>query len=112
MKITVIGTGYVGLVTGACLAELGNDVICYDINEEKIKLLNDGVSPIFEDGLESIIKKNLSSSRLHFSTNVIEAVHHGKVIFIAVGTPTTPSGAADLSQVEISAKNIVLDLLS
>ncbi len=106
MKITVIGTGYVGLVTGACLAELGNDVICYDINEEKIKLLNDGVSPIFEDGLESIIKKNLSSSRLHFSTNVIEAVHHGKVIFIAVGTPTTPSGAADLSQVEISAKNI------
>jgi UDPglucose 6-dehydrogenase len=106
MKITVIGTGYVGLVTGACLAELGNDVICYDIDEEKIKLLNNGISPIFEDGLESIIKKNLSAHRLHFSTNAVEAVHHGKVIFIAVGTPTTSSGAADLSQVEVSAKNI------
>ena len=106
MKVTVIGTGYVGLVTGACLAELGNDVVCYDINPEKIKQLMAGISPIYEDGLESIIKKNLSANRLKFSTNMIESVHHGKIIYIAVGTPTTQSGAADLSQVQVSAKNI------
>jgi UDPglucose 6-dehydrogenase len=79
MKVTVIGTGYVGLVTGACLAELGNDVVCYDINPEKIKQLMAGISPIYEDGLESIIKKNLSANRLKFSTNMIESVHHGKL---------------------------------
>lgn len=106
MKVTVIGTGYVGLVTGACLAELGNDVVCFDINPEKITQLKAGISPIFEDGLESIIKKNLSANRLHFSTHVAESVHHGEIIFIAVGTPTTQSGAADLTQVQASAKNI------
>jgi UDPglucose 6-dehydrogenase len=106
MKITVIGTGYVGLVTGACLAELGNEVICYDIDEVKIKQLNHGISPIYEDGLESILKKNIASNRLFFSTDVKESVHHGKIIFIAVGTPTTDSGAADLSQVDVSARNI------
>lgn len=106
MKITVIGTGYVGLVTGACLAELGNEVFCYDIDEEKIKLLRSGKSPIYEKGLESIIAKNLNSKRLQFSTDIKDSIHHGKVIFIAVGTPTTASGAADLSQVDACAQAI------
>ena len=106
MKITVIGTGYVGLVTGACLAELGNEVVCYDIDEVKINQLNSGVSPIYEDGLESIIKKNIASNRLYFSTHIKHSIHHGKIIFIAVGTPTTPTGAADLTQVDASSKNI------
>ena len=106
MKVTVLGTGYVGLVTGACLAELGNDVICFDIDEEKIKLLNEGICPIYEVGLESIIKKNLQANRLHFSTQIEKSIQHGKIIFIAVGTPTTATGAADLSQVQASAANI------
>lgn len=106
MKVTVFGSGYVGLVTGACLAEVGNDVICVDIDEAKIDRLNNGKIPIYEPGLEKIIKENFAAGRLGFTTDIKEAVEHGLFQFIAVGTPPDEDGSADLKHVLAVAKSI------
>lgn len=106
MKIAVIGTGYVGLVAGACLAETGNDVVCADIDEGKIARLNDGEIPIYEPGLEPLIEGNLSAGRLTFTTDVPAAVRASHVIFIAVGTPPGEDGSADLQHVLAVARTI------
>ena len=106
MKITIIGTGYVGLVTGACLAELGNDVFCLDVDQRKIDILNNGGIPIHEPGLEEIVARNRAAGRLHFSTDVAASVAHGEVQFIAVGTPPDEDGSADLQYVLAAARNI------
>ena len=92
MKITIIGTGYVGLVTGACLAELGNDVFCLDLDAKKVELLNNGGIPIHEPGLEEVVARNRAAGRLTFSTDVAAAAHHGVLQFIAVGTPPDEDG--------------------
>lgn len=81
MKITVIGTGYVGLVTGVCFAESGNHVVCVDIDENKVNLLRQGIPTIYEPGLETFLRKNLEASRIQFTTNLVEGIQHGKVIF-------------------------------
>src|SRR5678816_4522939 len=99
MNIAVIGTGYVGLVVGSCFAESGNDVVCVDNNSEKIANLEKGIIPIYEPGLPDLIERNVRDGRLTFSLDLRTAVQRAKVVFIAVGTPTTPSGAADLSAV-------------
>lgn len=106
MKITIIGTGYVGLVTGACLAELGNDVFCLDVDQRKIDLLNNGGIPIHEPGLEEIVARNRAAGRIQFSTDVAASVAHGEVQFIAVGTPPDEDGSADLQYVLAAARNI------
>lgn len=106
MKITIIGTGYVGLVTGACLAELGNDVFCLDVDARKIAILNDGGIPIHEPGLEEIVARNRAAGRLKFSTDVAQSVVHGDIQFIAVGTPPDEDGSADLQYVVSAARNI------
>lgn len=106
MNICIIGTGYVGLVTGTCLSELGNHVICVDMAEEKIQKLNAGEMPIYEPGLEEIVKRNFNSKRLFFSTNLKKAINESDIIFIAVGTPSLPNGEADLSYVENVARQI------
>ena len=106
MRISVIGTGYVGLVTGTCLAESGNDVICMDIDKRKIEMLNSGVVPIYEPGLEELIKRNVSHCRLGFTTDMAKAVRHAELIFIAVGTPPGQDGSADLKYVLLAAKAI------
>ena len=99
MNIAVIGTGYVGLVAGSCFAEGGNDVICVDNNAEKVAKLKQGVIPIYEPGLPELVERNMREERLSFTTDLADAVRRSLVIFLAVGTPTTPSGAADLSAV-------------
>lgn len=106
MKITIIGTGYVGLVTGACLAELGNDVFCLDLDEKKIALLNNGGIPIHEPGLEEVVARNRAAGRLQFSTDIAASVAHGTLQFIAVGTPPDEDGSADLQYVLAAARNI------
>ncbi len=106
MKITIIGTGYVGLVSGACLAEVGNDVLCMDVDYKKIHTLENGGIPIFEPGLEEIVVRNISSGRLHFTTDIEMSVHHGALQFIAVGTPPDEDGSADLQYVLGVARNI------
>jgi UDPglucose 6-dehydrogenase len=106
MKITVIGTGYVGLVTGACLADMGNDVVCLDIDARKIALLKAGTIPIHEPGLAEIVQRNSASRRLRFSTDAREAALHGWVQFIAVGTPPDEDGSADLQYVLGAARQI------
>jgi UDPglucose 6-dehydrogenase len=106
MKITIIGTGYVGLVTGACLAELGNDVFCLDVDQRKIDLLNSGGIPIHEPGLEEVVARNRAAGRIQFSTDVAASVAHGDVQFIAVGTPPDEDGSADLQYVLAAARNI------
>ena len=102
MKIAVVGTGYVGLVTGTCFAETGNDVICVDIDKSKIDKLANGQITIYEPGLEEIIHRNVSVRRLHFTGNIQEAVERSQIIFIAVPTPPLPDGDVDLSFVENS----------
>ena len=99
MRIAVIGTGYVGLVAGTCFAETGNEVICVDIDEEKVKMLKQGESPIYEPGLTDLLKKNIRESRLEFSTDLTDSVKKSDVIFLAVGTPSSEDGSADLSVV-------------
>ena len=99
MKICMIGTGYVGLVTGTCFAETGNDVICVDNDAEKIKLLNEGQVPIYEPGLDEMIKRNVSEGRLSFTTDLARGVKESLFVFIAVGTPSSDDGSADLSSV-------------
>ena len=106
MKITIIGTGYVGLVTGACLAELGNDVLCLDVDDKKVAILNNGGIPIHEPGLDVIVANNRANGRLKFTTNIADSVEHGDIQFIAVGTPPDEDGSADLQYVLTAAKNI------
>ena len=106
MKITVIGTGYVGLVTGTCFADMGNDVICVDVNEEKIAALEAGKIPIYEPGLEHLVKHNRKAGRLQFTTDLAEALSRAEVCFIAVGTPMGEDGSADLSYVLAVADSI------
>jgi UDPglucose 6-dehydrogenase len=106
MKISVIGTGYVGLVTGTCLAESGNDVICMDIDQRKIEMLSAGIIPIYEPGLEELIKRNVAYKRLTFTTDMAQAVKNSNIIFIAVGTPPGENGAADLKYVLKAAGEI------
>lgn len=106
MKLSVFGSGYVGLVTGACLAEVGNDVLCVDIDQAKIDGLNRGQVPIFEPGLDAIIKRNMEQKRLSFTTDVDWAVEHGLFQFIAVGTPPDEDGSADLRYVTTVARSI------
>jgi UDPglucose 6-dehydrogenase len=106
MKIAVVGSGYVGLVTGACFAESGVNVICVDNNEEKIRQLKDGLVPIYEPGLETIIRRNMENSRLKFTSEIKEGVNGSEVIFIAVGTPPGEDGSADLKHVLEVAKGI------
>ncbi|MCP4229879.1 MAG: UDP-glucose/GDP-mannose dehydrogenase family protein [bacterium] len=106
MKISVMGTGYVGLVTGTCFADLGNDVICADIDEDKIATLKRGESPIYEPRLTEMMQMNAKMGRLRFTTDIEEAVKASKVIFVAVGTPPGPEGEADLSQVHAVAEAV------
>ena len=106
MKVTVVGTGYVGLVSGACLAEVGNDVLCFDVDPEKIRILKEGGIPIFEPGLLDMVRRNVAAGRLHFTTDVAESVAHGTIQFIAVGTPPDEDGSADLQYVLAAARAI------
>lgn len=106
MKITVVGTGYVGLVSGTCLAEVGNDVLCLDVDANKIRILNEGGIPIYEPGLEAMVARNKAAGRLRFTTSVEEAVAFGAIQFIAVGTPPDEDGSADLQYVLAAARNI------
>ncbi len=106
MKIAVVGTGYVGLVTGTCFAELGNDVICVDIDEDKINNLNNNIVPIYEPGLDELVVKNKKEARLRFTTDLKKAIKESEIIFICVGTPPKENGEADLSYVENVARTI------
>jgi len=106
MQITIVGTGYVGLVTGTCLADFGNIVHCVDIDEEKISMLQNGKLPIYEPGLDVLVKKNVDEGRLFFSTELEDAVQKSLVIFIAVGTPPKEDGSADMKYVENVAKGV------
>ncbi len=106
MKITVIGTGYVGLVTGTCLAEVGNEVLCLDLDPKKIETLKAGGIPIYEPGLEDMVRRNVAAGRLSFTTNIEESVAYGEIQFIAVGTPPDEDGSADLQYVVAAARNI------
>lgn len=105
-KIAVIGTGYVGLVTGTCFSDLGNNVVCMDVVEEKIQKLKEGISPIYELGLEEMIHRNTKAGRLHFTTSIEEALEGAEFVFIAVGTPEAEDGAADMRYVEAAARSI------
>ncbi len=106
MKISVIGTGYVGLVTGTCLSEVGNDVMCFDTDADKVRRLQQGEIPIYEPGLQDMIKRNVAAGRLHFTDQVDVAAHFGTVQFIAVGTPQGEDGSADVHYVMEAARNI------
>ena len=111
MKLCMIGTGYVGLVSGACFSDLGNDVICVDKDIDKINKLKKGIIPIYEPGLEELVKRNYKSNRLSFTSNISEAITKSNIVFICVGTPTKKNNnSADLSQVlsvaKIISKNI------
>ena len=110
MKVTIFGTGYVGLVTGTCLADVGHDVCCIDIDEDKINRLTQGQIPIYEPGLSALVVDNIARSRLHFSTSAKVGVEHGQIIFIAVGTPPKEDGSADLQYVLQVAEDIAKHL--
>lgn len=112
MKITVIGTGYVGLVTGTCFSEMGNDVTCIDIDEKKVADLKNGIIPIYEPGLEPMVKRNVHQGRLHFSTSLKNHLADAKVAFIAVGTPMGEDGSADLQYVLAVAKELGQNMTS
>lgn len=106
MNVTVVGTGYVGLVTGVCLSEINHQVICIDTDEEKIRKMQSGVSPIYEPGLDELMQKNIEKGTLHFTSNHQQGFENAEVIFIAVGTPQLPDGSANLQYVETVAKSI------
>ena len=106
MKISIIGTGYVGLVSGACFADLGNNVVCLDVNARKVERLNAGELPIFEPGLEPMVRRNMAAGRLRFTTDVKASAMHGTVQFIAVGTPPDEDGSADLTYVLEAARDL------
>ena len=99
MKIAVVGTGYVGLVSGACFAEMGLDITCVDIDKKKIDGLNNGVIPIYEPGLEEVVRRNVEEGRLHFTTELTDCLDNVEVVFSAVGTPPDEDGPADLKYV-------------
>jgi UDPglucose 6-dehydrogenase len=106
MRVTIFGTGYVGLVTGTCLAEVGNHVVCVDVDKAKVDGLNNGVIPIYEPGLESLVLSNHAEKRIEFTTDAANGIEHGEIIFIAVGTPPDEDGSADLRHVLAVAKTI------
>src|ERR1700735_4715589 len=106
MKITIFGSGYVGLVTGACLADAGNDVVCVDVDARKIAMLKRGEVPIHEPGLDAVVKRNFDAGRLHFTTDAKEGVKHGLFQLISVGTPPDEDGSADLRYVLAVARTI------
>src|SRR5215471_18919040 len=106
MRITIFGTGYVGLVTGACLAEVGNDIVCVDVDAAKVARLEAGEIPIFEPGLEELVAANRATGRLRFTTDAVAAIAHASLLFIAVGTPPDEDGSADLSHVLTVARTI------
>jgi UDPglucose 6-dehydrogenase len=106
MKISVIGTEYVGLVTGTCFAEVGINATCFDIESKKIENLRKGISPIYEPGLDSMIQRNILKNNLHFSTDLASSIAAAEVVFIAVGTPPDEDGSADLKYVIDVAKSI------
>src|SRR6185295_14916578 len=106
MKVTVIGTGYVGLVTGACLAEMGNHVMCLDVDAAKIRILEEGGIPIHEPGLKEFVPRTVAAGRLQFTTDVARAVNHGTLQFIGVGTPPDEDGSADLQYVLAAARSV------
>ncbi|HEX7404201.1 MAG TPA: UDP-glucose 6-dehydrogenase, partial [Usitatibacter sp.] len=106
MKASIIGTGYVGLVTGACLADVGNHVLCFDVDERKIGMLRAGEIPIFEPGLKEIVRNNVASGRLAFTTDARESATYAKLQMIAVGTPPGEDGSADLQYVIAAARSI------
>src|SRR3569832_157379 len=112
MKLTIIGTGYVGLVSGACFADVGHHVISVDNNAEKVKVLREGGIPIYEPGLEEMVKKNVASGRLSFTTSTTEGVEKSDVVFIAVPTPPQPDGSVDLSFIEKVAREIAAGITS
>lgn len=112
MDISIVGSGYVGLVTGTCLAQLGNRVICADSDNKKIAALKKGIIPIYEPGLEELISNNLKGKRLIFTSNIKDAVRNSEVIFIAVGTPSLGNGEADLTGIENVARNIAINMAS
>lgn len=111
MKIAVAGTGYVGLVAGVCFAEVGHDVTCVDIDEKKVKLMESGVSPIYEDGLEELMKKNNATGRLHYTTDYASAYREAEAIFIGVGTPEMPDGSANLSYIATVCRQIAESII-
>src|SRR5260370_40294096 len=106
MDIAIVGSGYVGLVTGACFADVGQNVICVDNDEEKIKTLQAGRIPIYEPGLEEIVHRNVSAHRLHFSSSIREGVEKSQIAFIAVPTPPQSNGAVDLSFIDKVSRDI------
>ena len=106
MKLVVAGTGYVGLVAGVCFAEKGHDVTCVDVDENKVKLMESGVSPIYEDGLEELMKRNNAAGRLHYTTDYKSAYKDPDAIFIGVGTPEQPDGSANLSYIATVCRQI------
>src|SRR6059058_47897 len=106
MRLTIIGTGYVGLVTGACFAEAGHQVICVDNDASKVKILESGGIPIYEPGLEDVVKRNTAAGRLSFTTSTAEGVEKSEVVFIAVPTPPMHDGSVDLSFIEKVAREI------
>src|SRR5687768_2390324 len=106
MRVAIFGTGYVGLVTGTCLADVGHDVVCVDIDQSKVDGLNRGVVPIYEPGLASMVKANHAAGRLRFTTDAAQAIGHGELVFIAVGTPPDEDGSADLQYVLAVARTI------
>src|SRR5688572_12153765 len=106
MRVTIFGTGYVGLVTGTCLAEVGHKVVCVDIDQAKVEGLNRGVVPIYEPGLTELVRSNQAAGRLAFTTDADAAIAHGEIIFIAVGTPPDEDGSADLKYVLQVARTI------
>jgi len=112
MKLTIIGTGYVGLVSGTCFAEVGHQVICVDNNSDKVKMLQAGGIPIYEPGLEELVKKNVAAGRLKFTASTAEGVQQSDVIFIAVPTPPQPDGSVDLSYIERVARDIAAAMTS
>ena len=106
MKITVIGTGYVGLVAGACFADVGNDVVCVDVDESKVAMLREGLIPIYEPGLDAVVLRNHKDGRLTFTTEAAAAIRSAEIVFIAVGTPPGEDGSADLTYVLDVARSI------
>ena len=106
MKIAVAGTGYVGLVAGVCFAEKGHDVTCVDVDEKKVKLMESGVSPIYEEGLEELMRKNNATGRLRYTTDYRSAYRDAEAIFIGVGTPEQPDGSANLSYIATVSRQI------
>ena len=101
MKIAIVGTGYVGLVSGACFSEMGMCVTCVDVNKEKIDKLNNGVIPIYEPGLEDMVYKNVKADRLHFTTDLAEVLEDVEVVFSAVGTPPDEDGSAEIGRAHV-----------